>query len=93
MHSPYDIIKTLIHSEKGTRLETDGCYQFLVDKKATKIDIKNAVEKIYKVKVVDVHTVVMPGKKKRIRTHEGYKPDWKKAYVQLAEGQKIEIKS
>lgn len=92
MLSPYDIIKTLIHSEKGTRLETDGCYQFLVSKEATKVDIAKAVEKVYKVKVTGVNTVVVRGKMKRVRTQLGKQPDWKKAYVQLQEGQKIEVK-
>lgn len=92
MHSPYDIIKTLIHSEKGARLESDGCYQFYVSKKATKIDIKNAIEKIYKVKVEAVNTAIVHGKMKRVRQQIGKMPDWKKAFVQLASGQKIEIK-
>ena len=92
MHSPYDIIITLIHSEKGSRIESDGCYQFYVAKSASKIDIKRAVEKIYKVKVVDVNTVMVRGKMKRVRTQAGKQPDWKKAYVRLAENQKIEIK-
>ncbi len=92
MYSPYDTIKTLIHSEKGSRLENDGCYLFLVAKNATKIDIKRAVEKIYKVKVTDVNTVTSRGKMKRVRYQLGKQPDWKKAYVQLASGQKIEVK-
>ncbi|MFH1691917.1 MAG: 50S ribosomal protein L23 [Candidatus Omnitrophota bacterium] len=92
MHSPYDIIKTLIHSEKGARLEGNGCYQFYVSKKATKIDIKNAIEKIYKVKVDAVNTIIVHGKMKRVRQQIGKMPDWKKAFVQLASGQKIEIK-
>ena len=92
MYSPYDIIKTLIHSEKGTRLELGGCYQFLVAKSATKIDIRNAIEKIYKVKVTDVNSIIVRGKMKRVRTQLGKQPDWKKAYVKLAPGQKIEVK-
>lgn len=92
MHSPYDIIKTLIHSEKGARLEESGCYQFYVAKKATKIDIKNAIEKIYKVKVESVNTVIVHGKMKRVRQQIGKLPDWKKAFVQLVSGNKIEIK-
>lgn len=92
MSSPYDVIKTLLHTEKGSRLEGDGCYQFLVDKKATKVDIGRAVEKIYKVKVTDVNTMVIRGKMKRVRAQLGKKPDWKKAFVRLAEGQKIEVK-
>ncbi|MBI5873270.1 MAG: 50S ribosomal protein L23 [Candidatus Omnitrophica bacterium] len=92
MYSPYDIIKTLIHSEKGARLENDGCYQFLVAKNSTKVDIRRAVEKIYKVKVTDVNTVITHGKMKRVRTQLGKQPDWKKAYVKLAKGHKIEVK-
>lgn len=92
MYSPYDIIKTLIHSEKGTRLEAGNCYQFYVAKKATKIDIKKAIEKIYKVKVKAVNCAIVHGKMKRIRQQLGKLPDWKKAFVQLAHGEKIEVK-
>ncbi len=92
MHNPYDIIKTLIHSEKGSRLETGGCYQFYVSIDATKIDIKRAIEKIYKVSVLDVNTLVARGKMKRVRYQLGKQPDWKKAFVQLAKDQKIEVK-
>ena len=92
MRNPYDIIKTLIHSEKGARLEQGGCYQFQVAKEATKIDIKKAVEKVYKVKVLEVNTTRVRGKMKRVRYQFGKQPDWKKAYIQLQEGQKIEVK-
>jgi large subunit ribosomal protein L23 len=92
MNSPYDIIKTLIQTEKGVRLEGGGTYQFIVANTATKIDIRRAVEKVYKVKVEDVNTVVVRGKIKRVRQIPGKQPDWKKAYVRLAAGQKIEIK-
>jgi large subunit ribosomal protein L23 len=92
MYSPYDIIITLIHSEKSARMEENGCYQFSVAISATKIDIARAVEKIYKVKVVSVNTIIVRGKMKRVRTQLGKKPDWKKAYVKLAKGQKIEVK-
>ncbi len=92
MLSPYDIIKSLIHTEKGTRLEEDACYLFYVAKSATKIDIRNSVEKMYKVKVRDVHTSIVHGKMKRVRQQLGKQPDWKKAFVQLQKGQKIEVK-
>lgn len=92
MYSAYDIIKTLIHSEKGTALLDRGCYQFRVARGATKVDVKRAVEVTYKVKVTSVHTVMVRGKNKRIRMQLGKQPDWKKAYVQLAAGQKIEVK-
>lgn len=73
-------------------MEENGCYQFSVAVPATKIDIAKAVEKIYKVKVVSVNTIIVRGKMKRVRTQLGKKPDWKKAYVKLAKGQKIEVK-
>jgi large subunit ribosomal protein L23 len=91
MHNSYDTIRILIHSEKGSRLEPDGCYQFAVDKKATKIDIRNAIEKIYKVRVKSVNTLISHGKMKRVRQQLGKTPDWKKAFVQLEKGQKIEV--
>jgi large subunit ribosomal protein L23 len=91
MFSPYDSIKTLLHSEKGARLEANGCYLFLVSPDATKIEIARAITKIYKVKVAAVNTVNVRGKMKRVRTQIGKKPDWKKAYVRLAAGQKIDI--
>ncbi len=92
MFNPYDIIKTLIQTEKGSRIEAGGCYQFYVARHATKIDIKRAVESVYKVRVDRVNTLVVRGKMRRVRMQLGKQPDWKKAYVRLEEGQKIEIK-
>lgn len=92
MHSAYDIIKALLHSEKGSALSGRGCYQFRIGRCATKVDVKRAIEAIYKVKVTGVRTVMVRGKNKRVRMQLGKKPDWKKAYVQLAAGQKIEVK-
>ncbi len=90
MKTSYDIIKTLLRTEKSAGFEDKGKYLFLVDKSANKVEIKHAVEEIYKVKVTDVNTVVMPGKLKRVRYQYGRTPDFKKAFVKLAEGQKIE---
>lgn len=87
----YDIVKNLMRTEKGTLLESDRQYLFKVTKGANKIQIKAAIEEIYKVKVQTVHTVIMPGKKKRVRQHMGRTVEWKKAIVTLAEGQKIEV--
>lgn len=86
----YDIIKTLLRTEKGTTLEPNRQYLFHVDRRATKIDIKRAVEEIYNVKVENVNTVIVAGKKKRVRYQLGYTSDWKKAVVTLKEGSKIE---
>ena len=86
----YDIVKTLLRTEKGTSLEPDRKYLFEVAKSATKIQIKGAIEEIYKVKVESVNTAIASGKKKRVRQELGWTPDWKKAIVTLKEGSKIE---
>lgn len=85
-----DIIKALIRSEKSTAYEPDGKYLFLVQNGANKIQIKKAVEEMYKVKVCAVNTFVAPGKLKRVRHQLGKTPDLKKAVVTLKEGQKID---
>jgi len=91
MANQYDIVKTLIRTEKGTVLQDSRKYLFQVDRRATKVDIRNAIENIYKVKVTDVNTCVVPGKKKRVRQILGRVPDWKKAVVTLQDGHKIEV--
>ncbi|MBM3252001.1 MAG: 50S ribosomal protein L23 [Candidatus Omnitrophica bacterium] len=91
MMDNYDIVNTLLRTEKGTILEQDGKYLFLVAKKANKIQIKRAIEQIYKVKVGSVNTMVMPGKLRRVRQELGKTSDWKKAVVTLQPGQKIEV--
>ncbi|HOD12462.1 MAG TPA: 50S ribosomal protein L23 [Candidatus Omnitrophota bacterium] len=91
MANSYDKVKTLIRTEKGTALEEDRKYLFEVDRRATKVEIRKAVEEIYKVKVHSVHTCIVPGKKKRVRQILGRVPDWKKAIVTLHEGHKIEV--
>ena len=91
MITSYDIIKTLLRTEKGTFLEPQRQYIFHVHRDSNKSDIKKAVEEIYKVKVQDVNTVIVPGKRKRVRQQLGYTDDWKKAVVTLLVGQKIEV--
>lgn len=90
MITSYDIVKSLIRTEKGTSMEPQRKYTFYVAKEATKIDIKRAVSEIYKVKVDSVHTMIVGGKPKRVRYQLGYTSDWKKAIVTLKEGSKIE---
>jgi len=87
----YDIIKALLRTEKSTAYEPLGKYLFLVDKSSNKIQIKQAVEQIYKVKVKDVNTFILRGKLKRVRYQVGKTPDFKKAIVTLKEGQKIDV--
>jgi len=86
----YDIIKALLRTEKSTSLEPAGKYLFRVSKEANKMQIKRAVEEIYKVKVHDVNSFIAPGKMKRVRREAGKTPDYKKALVTLVKGQKIE---
>jgi len=88
----YDIIKCLLRTEKSTaHQEPVGKYLFLVNKAANKIQIKKAVEEIYKVKVKNINTYIVPGKAKRVRYQLGKTPDTKKAVVTLQVGQKIDI--
>ncbi len=86
-----DIIKALIRTEKSTVYEPKGKYLFLVNKSANKIQIKQAVEQLYKVKVKNVNTFISLGKLKRVRYQLGRTPDFKKAIVTLKTGQKIEV--
>ena len=91
MASSYDIIKCLLRTEKSTFVEPQGKYLFLVHNAANKIQIKRAVEELYKVKVKAVNTFISPGKIKKVRYQLGKTPDAKKAVVTLKEGQKIEV--
>lgn len=85
----YSVIKRPIITEKTTRLKQYGIYVFEVDINATKPMIKQAVEKLFNVDVVDVKTMIMKGKLRRYGRYEGYQPDWKKAMVKLKKGQTI----
>jgi len=91
MKSSYLILKSLLRTEKGTSLLTYDKYHFLVDKTANKVQIKKAVEEIYKVKVKDVNTLISHGKLKRVRQAYGRTTDNKKAVVTLKKGNKIEV--
>lgn len=91
MKESYSVIRTLLRTEKGSLQALKNQYLFSVQKSANKIQIKNAVEEIYKVKVDSVNTQVMPGKLKRVRYQVGNTPDWKKAVVTLKPGQKIDL--
>lgn len=91
MKNPYEVIVSLLHTEKGSELLPLNKYLFRVVKDANKLEIKKAVEEIYKVKVKSVNTLTIRGKKRRLRFKEGTTPDWKKAIVTLKEGEKIEV--
>ena len=92
MKSIYEVIKSPWITEKGTELgEKQNKYVFKVCLNANKIEIRNAIEKIFNVKIEKVNTVKLQGKKKRVRLVEGKTPDWKKAIITLREGNKIEF--
>ena len=87
-----DILIRPILSEKSDRVrEKNGVYLFQVYKKANKIQIQHAIEKIFNVKVQSVRTVVRKGKQKRIGLLKGSYPDRKRAYITLKEGHKLDI--
>ncbi len=92
MRDPHDIIKRPQLTEKGSVLSDKvNQYAFEVALDANKIEIKNAVEKLFKVKVVAVNTVVRKGKVKGLGNRTFQRPSVKRALVKLAEGQNIEF--
>lgn len=88
----YQIIKEPHITEKTT-LQKELCNQisFKVPKRANKIEIKRAVETLFKTKVVDVKTMNVQGKRRRVGRNIGKKSDWKKAVVKLAPGENVEF--
>ena len=90
-----DVLIKPVNTEKGTLLEKLNQYIFIVNDKANKVQVKQAVEKIYSVKVLSVNTVRYAGKKKERYTKgglvKGKKRSFKKAYITLADGDKIDI--
>ena len=85
------IIAPIISENSMEQMEETNTYTFKVAKNSNKVEIRNAVEEIFKVKVTNVNTMNVRGKKRRLGFHEGKKPDWKKALVTLAEDDEIEI--
>ena len=90
----HQVILAPIVSEKSTRQsEKQGQYVFRVLRDSRKPEIKQAVEKMFNVKVEEVRTLNVKGKTKRFGASMGVRSDWKKAYVTLAEGQAIDLLS
>lgn len=83
MRAPEDIIRKPFITEKSNAEIANGKYTFVVDTKATKTEIKMAVEKLFQVKVLAVNTINYQGKNKRMGVHQGTRPDWKKAIVKI----------
>ncbi len=101
----HQIVKRPLLTEKGTRLRESGGHApgtvaeedvkakvfFEVAEDANKIEIKQAIEALFNVKVADVHTQIVRGKEKRVGRFMGRRPNWKKAIVTLSKGQKIDF--
>jgi large subunit ribosomal protein L23 len=89
------LVRPVITEKVNNQMERSGRYSFVVDKKANKLEIKKAVEEFYGVKVEDVNTIVVPGKRKARFTKAGFiqgiKPSYKKAVIKLAEGESIDL--
>ena len=80
---PEEVIIRPVITEKSNDEMQAGKYTFEVNKKATKVDVAKAVEKLFEVKVLNVNTMIVKGKTKRVRYVEGKTPDWKKAIVTI----------
>jgi large subunit ribosomal protein L23 len=90
MPTLYTVIRRPLITEKGMGVkETQNTLVFEVAEKATKIEVKQAVEALFKVKVSAVRTAIIEGKERRRGRFAGYRPDWKKAYVRLKAGEKM----
>ncbi len=90
--NPYEILRRPLITEKSTtEKETRNKLVFEVASRANKIEIKQAVEQMFKVNVLDVTTMTMRGKKKRVGRFITRRPDWKKAMVTIKPGQRVEF--
>ncbi len=90
IREPYKILRRPIVTEKSMAAKDRSrtlCFQ--VDQHATKPEIKQAVQSLFKVKVESVRTAVFSGKMRRRGRTVGYRPDWKKAYIKLRSGEKV----
>jgi large subunit ribosomal protein L23 len=92
MKGAYEVIQRPLLTEKGTRLrEEANQYLFRVAKRATKIEIKRAIEQLFKVTVLEVRTVQVRGKVKRLGRFQGRQASWKKAVATLKPGDSIDL--
>ena len=86
----HEVIRKPLVTEKGvTKKDTERTLCFEVAPNANKVQVKQAVEKLFKVKVAEVRTANMEGKLRRRGRFSGYRSDWKKAYVKLKDGEKV----
>jgi large subunit ribosomal protein L23 len=87
----YEVLRRPLVTEKATLLQESGKYAFEVAKGVNKLQIKEAVEQAFKVKVAEVNVMTMPGKTRRMGRREVTSPSWKKAIVTLEPGHKITL--
>jgi len=85
------LIRAMISEKATTMQEKQNCFVFRVAIDANKLEIKHAVEKAFGVNVTNVSVAVIKGKTKKLGRFQGQRSDWKKAYVWLKEGEKIEL--
>jgi large subunit ribosomal protein L23 len=90
-YNPRDILLRPVVSEKSYGLLDEGKYTFIVASEANKVQIRQAVEEVFRVTVTGVNTLNRPGKRRRTRYGWGKRPDTKRAIVTLAEGERIDI--
>jgi len=83
MKLPEEIIIKPHVTERSNFDASEGKYTFVVDKRATKTEVRSAIEHLFNVKVVSVNTANYKGKEKRQGAHTGFRPDWKKAVVKI----------
>jgi large subunit ribosomal protein L23 len=91
MNAQQIVQKPLVTERSMLLRDDEGKYAFRVHPRATKPEIRKAIEELFEVKVVSVTTMNLQGKNKRMGRNVGRRPAWKKAIVKVAEGQKIEI--
>jgi large subunit ribosomal protein L23 len=93
VRSPWEVIKKPLVTEKSMAKQQKSVYTFIVAPETTKPEVKNAVEKAFNVKVREIRTVRVKGKLKRMKNMllEGRRKGWKKAYVTLKEGFRLDI--
>ncbi|OIO73226.1 MAG: 50S ribosomal protein L23 [Elusimicrobia bacterium CG1_02_37_114] len=90
--NPYSIIKKSLVTEQTRQLkEKENKYVFVVDKKATKNQIRHAIKQLFDIDVEKITTMIVHGKLRRLGKYAGYRPDWKKAIVKLKKGQEIKV--
>ena len=88
----FDVIKRPLDTEKLDRMrDRENKFAFEIDLKANKTEVKQAIEQLFKVKVLDVKTAIVRGKFRRIGRSQGQRSNWKKAIVTLKEGDAIQL--